>query len=171
MTNIQLTQELVKELFEYRDGFLYWKVSRTVRIKIGDLAGTENPGKAGKRRKIGIYPFRPLYASRLIYLWHYGWLPDFIDHEDRNTENNKIENLRPASRSQNAKNCTSVKNSSSKYLGVSFHKRTGKWQAKCTINGKPKYLGIYTLEDEAAHAYNEAVKLHYKEFANLNVIM
>lgn len=168
---MELTQELVKELFDYRDGFLYWKISRTVRIKVGDLAGTENPGKQGKRRKIGIYPFnKKFYASHIIYIYHHGELPEFIDHKDRNPENNIIENLRKATKSQNSKNCTSVKNSSSKYLGVSYHKQSGKWQAKGTLEGKPKYLGLYVLEKDAAVAYNEFAKIHYGEFANLNII-
>jgi len=171
MSNIQLTQELVKSLFDYRDGFLYWKISRTVRIKVGDLAGTENPGKHGKRRKIGVYPFRPLYASRLIYLWHYGELPDFIDHKDRNPENNKIENLRKATKSENCKNCNPVKNSSSKYLNVSYHKQNKKWQANGTLSGKKVYLGLYDLENDAAKAANEFAIKYYGDFANLNVIM
>ncbi len=175
MTNITketiLTQEYVKSLLDYRDGFLYWKISRTRAVKVGMLAGTINPGKQGNRRKIGVYPFKKkLYASRIIYLWHFGWLPEFIDHKDRNPENNRIENLRPATKSQNSKNCTSVKNSSSIYLGVSFHKQHSKWQAKIYVNGRQVYLGIYINEKDAALAYNEAAIKYNGEFASLNIV-
>lgn len=173
MANIEkenlLTQEYVKELFDYRDGFLYWKVSRTVAVKVGMLAGTENPGKYGKRRKIGVYPFKKkIYASRIIFLWHYGWMPEFIDHEDGDPENNLINNLRPATKRQNNTNCKSLKGSSSKYLGVSYLR--GKWQAKISFNYKQIYLGFYVNEIEAAKAYNVAAIKYHGEFANLNII-
>lgn len=45
MTKIQLTQELVRELFDYKDGFLYWKVKPARRVKIGDIAGSFIPNK------------------------------------------------------------------------------------------------------------------------------
>lgn len=164
-----LTQEYVKELFDYKDGFLYWKISRTAAVKVGMLAGTVNHGKQGNRRKIGVAPFsKKLYASRVIYLWHHGWLPDFIDHEDNNPENNLIGNLRPATRQQNSYNCSKVKGSSSRFLGVAFHKMTGKWQAKASMNGRPKYLGLYISEIDAAIAYNKHAKEYYGEFANIN---
>jgi len=171
MTKIELTQQLVKELFDYRDGFLYWKVSRNYKIKIGDLAGTENSTHKGIRRRIFFSPFpQKFVAARIIFLWHNGYLPKFVDHIDRNPANDKIENLREATPSQNAKNCTSAKNSSSKYLGVSFHKMTGKWQAKAGLNYKAKYLGLYINEVDAAKAYNKFAEENYGEFANLNII-
>lgn len=176
MANIQkellLTQEYIKEIFDYRDGFLYWKISRTVAIKVGQLAGTENLGKDGiGRRKIGLYPFKKkLYASRIIYLWHHGRLPEFIDHKDRDPENNLIDNLRPATKAENCTNVKSAKNSSSKYLGVSWHKQSKRWTANGSLKGKRKYLGIYDTEIEAALAFNVHAKLHYGEFANLNII-
>jgi len=166
-----LTQEYVKELFDYKDGYLYWKVSRTVAVKAGMLAGTENDGKYGKRRKIGVYPFGKLYASRLIYLWHHGWMPEFIDHEDTNPENNKIDNLRPATKRQNNTNCKSAKGSSSKYLGVSLHKKTGRWMASIGLGYKKIYLGLHDTEELAALAYNKEAKNINGEFAYINLIM
>lgn len=173
MANINerlLTKELIRELFEYKDGFLYWKIRRTNAINVGDKAGTENPGKYGKRRKIGIGKLGKFYASRLIYLYHNSIIPDIIDHIDGNPENNLIENLRPATKRQNNVNCRSSIGSSSKYLGVSFHKKTKKWQAKCSVNGKGKYLGIFKTEEEAAECYNKNAIIYYGEFANLNII-
>lgn len=176
MANIQkellLTQEYVKEIFDYKDGFLYWKISRTVAIKVGQLAGTENPGKYGKRRKIGVYPFKKkIYASRIIFLWHRGGLPEFIDHKDGNPENNLIDNLRPATKAQNNKNCKSAKNSSSIYLGVCFHKMTGRWGASIGLNYKKIHIGLFDDEKSAALAFNEKAKEIHGEFARLNVII
>lgn len=107
--------------------------------------------------------------SCLIYFLHTGELPERVDHRDRNSLNDKIKNLRAASRFENARNRSSVKNSSSKYLGVSIRKN-GKWAAHIRIAGLLKFLGYYFIEEEAAEAYNEAAKIYHKEFANLNVI-
>ena len=88
----ELTQDLVRALFNYRDGNLYWKISKSYRIKIGNLAGRIN--KQGYR-SVGINNKEYRY-HRLIYLYHYGYLPKFIDHIDGNKLNNNIDNLRSA---------------------------------------------------------------------------
>tara|TARA_R110000765_G_C18561050_1_gene563670 strand:+ start:174 stop:392 length:219 start_codon:yes stop_codon:yes gene_type:complete len=67
-------------------------------------------------------------------------------------------------------NRRSSKGSSSKFLGVSWHKRDEVWQSIIKIEGKNKYLGCYTSETEAAQAYNTAAAKHFGEFANLNII-
>lgn len=166
---INLSQDLLKEFFEYKDGFLYWKVKRKPQINIGDRAGTLHKYKSGDRYSVGISGKTYLNA-RLIFLFHYGYLPVEVDHKDRNQLNDKIENLRPASKHENMRNISSRKNSSSKYLGVCREKRYNKWYANIYIDGKLKFLGSFETEEQAALAYNEAAKVHYKEFANLNII-
>lgn len=186
MTNIQLTQELVKSLFDYKDGFLYWKISRTVRIKIGDLAGSISNTHSGPRRMIKIGQ-KSYYSSRLIFFYHKGYFPKMVDHKDRNKANEKIENLRDADKHQNAWNVSKQANKTSKYLGVSLKtnkktqlvKTTGLmktyisflWYSQITVRGVKIFLGGFKLEIDAAKAYNEAAKIHFGEFANLNEIM
>ena len=65
-------------------------------------------------------------------------------------------------------NAKSYKNSSSKFKGVSWHKRDQKWQAYITINKKRKYLGYFNNEKEAAKIYNAAAKELFGEFARIN---
>jgi hypothetical protein len=108
------------------------------------------------------------YSHRMIYFLYHGVLPDAIDHIDRDKTNNRVLNLRAATKSGNAANCRSVKNSSSIYLGV--HWSAGKWVAMISVDHKNKYLGRFTYEKEAARAYNKAAAEHHGEFANLNVI-
>ncbi len=93
-----------------------------------------------------------------------------IDHKDLNGLNNQRNNLRTCTRGQNSMNRSSKKNSTSKYLGVSFDKRTKKWVVQIDHNSKHYFAGRFAIETEAALAYNKkAIELH-GEFANLNVV-
>ena len=48
---------------------------------------------------------------------------------------------------------------SSKFWGVSWNKRARRWEATCAdVNGKPRYIGLYDTEEEAAHAVNAAIR-------------
>ena len=94
-----------------------------------------------------------------------------IDHKDGNPLNNQRYNLRICNDSQNVCNIRSAKNSTSKYLGVSFCKSTKKWRATIFKDYKQKSLGRYNTENEAALAYNEAAIKEHGEFANLNSII
>lgn len=97
--------------------------------------------------------------------------PDiFIDHKDQNGLNNQVSNLRICSHQQNCKNRRSVRGSSSKFLGVHFSKAANKWKAEICVNGKNKYLGLFTNEYDAAIAYNRAATEHHGEYANLNIV-
>ena len=92
-----------------------------------------------------------------------------IDHIDQNKTNNSITNLRWVSRSNNCRNRPKFKNSSSKYIGVYFHKANGKYQARISINYKQKYIGIYDKEDDAGKAFDDYIKKHnLTEFYTLN---
>jgi len=86
-----------------------------------------------------------------------------IDHFDIDHTNNKIENLRVATCSQNQRNKHKLKNCSSKYIGVSWNKRDKKWEARICIDRKNKILGHFTNEEEAHLAY----KKKYDELMNL----
>jgi len=165
-----ITQELVKNIFDYREGFLYWKYQRSNRIKAGDRVGVLTIGHNNVLRYTTKINQKRYLCSRIIFLWNKGYLPTLVDHKDRNTLNDKIENLREATHSQNNKNKRSQLNSASTYLGVSIHNNNKSWRARIVIEGKNKHLGTFKTEDEAAIAYNKAAIVHHKEFANLNII-
>lgn len=93
-----------------------------------------------------------------------------VDHKDGNPLNNQRNNLRTCNDSQSTCNVSSARGSTSKYLGVSFHKQGQKWRATIFKDYKQISLGYFETEEQAALAYNEKAKELHGEFARLNVI-
>ena len=93
-----------------------------------------------------------------------------IDHEDHDGLNNQRSNLRPANQSQNNQNARKqARPCSSRFKGVSWHKRMGKWRAYIKLpDGRRASLGYYRDEIEAARAYDAAALEHFGRFACVN---
>ena len=168
---IELTQDLLRELFDLRNGDLHWKVSGKGR-KIGEPAG--HIRKDGYR-SIHING-KHYFTHRLIFLYHHGYLPEYLDHIDGNSLNNDISNLREATILQNGMNQKKHKSyngrqTTSKYKGVSWFKRIEKWEVQIQVNGKRKRLGYFTSEINAALAYDEVAIKECGEFVKTNAMM
>ena len=108
----------------------------------------------------------PYLAHRLAWLYFYGEIPEHdIDHKDTDRLNNKINNLRKATRSQNLQNQSVKPSNTSGFKGVSFNKQKNKYEARIRVNGQRIRLGFYDSAEDAGRAYEEAAKLYHKEFA------
>ena len=91
-----------------------------------------------------------------------------IDHKDLNTLNNTRDNLRRATRAQNAHNIERHKDNQSGYKGVYWDQQFNRWRTQIMNEGKRVHIGRYATKEEAAVAYDKAaIKLH-KEFARTN---
>jgi len=142
-----LTQEYIKELFNYDDGNLIWKVRRPSNVKIGQNAGCLNKltGYLGTSINNKRY-----LNHRLIWLYYYGYFPENgIDHIDRDRLNNRIENLREVSQSCNLRNAKTLSNNTSGVKGVCWNKNRGQWQSGIVVNNKNINLGKYNCFTEA----------------------
>lgn len=155
-----MTQDYLKEIFNYKDGHLLWK-NPIGRGKKGERAGCLFSG----RITIGLLGKRWL-AHRLIFIYHNGFMPDFIDHIDQNKSNNRIENLRPANKSENASNRGRTKSNTSGFKGVWWKKSSRKWGATIQKNKKSMHLGVFDTPELAHAAYVKAATVHHKEFAH-----
>jgi len=156
-----LTQQQLKNLFEYQDGNLIWKISKGKRGKIGSIAGTiTSNGYLSIRVDKKNYK-----AHRLVYLYHHGYLPNIIDHIDRDKLNNKIENLREATISQNNVNTKIRKDNASGLKGVTWHKASNKWCAQIMVNCKQNHIGLFLDIEDARAAYLQARRKYFGEFA------
>jgi len=94
----------------------------------------------------------------------------FVDHKDGNGLNNQRNNIRAATISQNGANRVKRNNSSSRYLGVYWVKKTKLWRVGISKNGVLQNVGCFKDEKDAAIAYNNKAKELHGEFANLNQV-
>lgn len=156
---MNLLQEELNSILAYDPltGILTWKDNRSNMIQ-GSVAGSVN--SAGyKTITINSKTFR---VQRIIWIMMFGYIPNdfFIDHVNGNKIDNRLENLRLATNSQNQQNRPAPKNNSSGYRGVTWHKQMNKWMARISHHGKRKNIGFFDSAEDAYKAYkNEAKKI------------
>jgi mannitol-1-phosphate/altronate dehydrogenase len=121
-------------------------------------------GYACRERSVDVM----LYMHIAIVERHHLFISDRIDHIDQNGINNQKQNLRPATRSQNAANRGLQTNNTSGYKGVVYYKRDAKWVAQIKYQGSYVYLGRYSSKEAAAKMYDIKAKQLFGEYAVLN---
>lgn len=104
------------------------------------------------------------YMHRAVYFYFYGETDLEIDHINRNKLDNRIENLRAATRLENAKNLPIKVNNTSGVCGVNWNKKDKKWHARIWINKKRVFIGGFELIEDAIKARQEYEDLIYKNF-------
>ena len=107
-------------------------------------------------------------AHHLAWLYHYGTWPEEIDHKDRNRSNNKIDNLRDATRTQNNGNSNGWGHRKKSELprGVFYHPGDKtRFRAQIVIDYKSRHLGCFDTIEEAQAAYKQAALEHFGEYA------
>lgn len=147
----EISQERLLELLSYDEltGSFVRNVTR---------GGQKKGVVAGSFDKDGYWVIRVdgylYYGHHLAWLAFYGVMPKEIDHKNGNKSDNRILNLREASHSMNMGNVVRMLRGSMQ--GVHHDKRSGKYQARFTTNGKTFHLGMYNTAEDAAFAYRAA---------------
>ena len=161
MANEILTQEKLIEIFEYKDGHLYWKKKIAKNIIVGSKAGWIS----GAGNYDLMYQNKTYKVHRLIFALHHGYFPKIIDHIDGNPLNNKINNLREATHSQNLQNSKLRKDNKSGEKGVIWDKKYKKWRVSCVLNKKQYHGGYYKNLTEAIESVRKLRTQLHEEFA------
>lgn len=166
-----MTQEELKRLIHYNpDTGIF---TRLVRMGDKGLIGQEMGYEA--KGYIIIPILKTIYpAQRLAYLYMTGSLPYHVDHKDTNTLNNKWNNLRAATKSENGMNAKLRKDSSTGIKGIVFEERCKGYQARVVLNRKnytkrfsiKKYNSKEKAEEAAIIWVRETRQELHKEFTN-----
>jgi len=166
------TKEIWKDIPNYEG---YYQVSNFGRVK-----SLERKVNAKGERLISEKILKPYYGGggydavslrkngikktskihKLVAIAFLGHKPcghnEVVDHIDNNRLNNRLDNLQLTTQRHNLSK--DKKGGTSKYVGVTLYKPTGKYVSKIRINGKLKHLGYFTNELKAAEAYQDKLK-------------
>lgn len=140
-----ISQTEVQDLLRYEElsGNFYWKISPSPKVKLGDKAGTIDPITGYLLIKIS---GKRYLSHRLVWLYLYGEFPERLDHINLVKTDNRLENLRVCSASENKMNTSVYKNNILKTKGLrSYYNGTG-FQARVTAYGK-KITKIFTIKE------------------------
>lgn len=148
MSTPRLDPTRVRDLFDYRDGVLFWRENRGTRARKGAPAGCKHPGGA-----IAVVIDRRIYLrSRLTFAWHFGrWPEGHMRHLNDVQDDDRIENLRDTPIHEIRR----LVRGGGKYLpGV--QRMAGRWLAMINVDGTVTNLGRFDTEWEAHQAFARA---------------
>ena len=147
-----LTQSRLKELVAYDpETGIFTRLVRTANsTRVGDIAG----GVMAIGYRIIKIDGRPYRAHRLAWLYMTGdWPVDGMDHINGARDDNRISNLREATQTQNGQNQAIHCNNKCGFMGVDWHRASGKWRSQIGFEGRLKHLGLFDSPDDAHAAY------------------
>lgn len=176
-TRILPTPEQLRELLRYEPetGKLFWLPRARKMFRSDRSFGAWHSNYCGKEAftathahgyKFGTILERPYLAHRVAWAISFGvWPEHHIDHANGDQSDNRLNNLRSASRSENMGNSKRKSSNSCGLKGVTFHKETGRWRARLTKDLRQISLGIFDTPEAAHAAYCEAAKKYHGEYA------
>lgn len=156
------TQERIKELLDYdaESGAFVWKKKSApnCRSVVGQAAGSIH--KHGYR--VIAIDGKQYQASRIAWVFMYGSVDgECIDHINGDRADNRIANLRTATRSQNNQNIRTARSKTGTgFLGVT--RSRGKFAAQLLIDGHNKHVGYFDTPEKAHAAYLTAKRTHHE---------
>ena len=143
INEIPLTAAELNEMFRYdgATGKLYNRITRGKRARKGLEAGCTRPEGYRMVKIAGV----GYYTHRLIWKMRTGSDPaEEMDHINHDRTDNRIENLREVTHSEQVKNASRRKDNTSGVTGVHWDTRDQKWQVQIRVEGNQRYLGSFT---------------------------
>lgn len=147
----------MKNDVEYKDGKLFWKTSNN-QHPVGQEVGSEQPDAYSRFT----YKGKHWLLHRAIFYYHNGYLPKYVDHINGDRSDNRIENLRPATASQN---CYNQKGKGTKTLPKNVFAKCGKYFVALRLKGKLVRFGTYADLELADLVATEARDLYHGAYA------
>lgn len=168
--NINITKEYLHSILDYDSstGIFTWKYREGISNRTNGSKAGKKAGCISVQGYVVIRIDSKLYrANRLAWIYIYNEIPNkYIDHINGIKSDNRIQNLRVATASQNSSNSKVHKDNKSKYKGVYFDKSKDKYKARIMHNGKSMYLGLFNTAEEAYKKYTEQALLINGEYAS-----
>jgi hypothetical protein len=155
----ELTVERLREVLTYspRSGFFRWRRPGR-RVRVGDVAGSVD-GRG--YRKITIdrqtYP-----AHHLAWFYTTGsWPSQQLDHRNGDRADDRLANIREATRQENDRNRRCV----NRWGLKGIYRQHGRWCSRIKFGGRSMHLGMFDTAEEAHAAYCAAAREHFGQFA------
>lgn len=147
--------------YDFRTGIFCWVKKPCRAVRVGTVAGTV--ASNGYLRIV--FRGRAFYGHRLAWLLFFGWLPIEVDHRNGDRFDNRLDNLRLASRSQQGANTKRPSDNTSGVKGVSFDSRRQKYRAYYDKDGRHVFLGYFLSLEQAAAVRAAAFEDAFGSFA------
>lgn len=156
--------------YDPESGKLYWREFKGAALRWRSRWANKEAGTTSR------YGYRIVNVDNVFLrvhrvAWaivHGAWPTKDIDHIDHDRENNRIKNLRSVDREDNCRNSSLSKRNTSGFSGVTWCKRTQKWQAQIAPNRRNIFLGRFSAKNDAIAA-RKAAEVKYGFHANHGV--
>lgn len=160
-----LTADRLREVLDYNPetGEFRWRVTNSTKVPAGTRAGYRSARDGYWRVQVDN---RMFLSHRLAWLYVYGRWPEAeIDHINLIRDDNRLANLREASRAQNSRNLRAHRDNRAGLKGVSRDLRSGRYEAAIMAEGERRRLGWFATAEEAHQTYCKAVEELHGKFA------
>lgn len=141
-------------------GKIVWTKPKAKKIKPGEEAGSRKKGGYWEIK----FNSKNYRRHRIIFYVAKGYLPKIVDHIKGVDFGDGIDNLQEVSNAQNVMKQKKRKDNTSGYRGVTFHKKSKKWYASISENGKRVHIGSYDSPEEASIAYEKKARQVFGDF-------